>query len=113
MSYHDVIRDCASDGVLHAHYTVADLRAARSHLPAAVGEYSNCRSVIDAAILQAARPGGGTPATTSTGAVVPVVGAPVPSASSDLPGALLIALIVLAATTALLASGVALRLRRR
>lgn len=113
MSYHDVIRDCVADGVLHAHYKVADLREARSHLPAAAAEYSDCRSVIDAAVLQAARPGAGTPAATSTGAVVPVAGAPVPSPSTNLPAALLIALIVLAATAALLASRVPLRLRRR
>jgi hypothetical protein len=112
VSYHDVIRDCAEHGTFSAHYSVATLRDARAHLPAAVGEYSNCASVIDRAILQAARPGGGTTAVTSTGAVVPTGGSPVPSPATDLPGALLLALIVLAAAAVLLASSVALRLRR-
>lgn len=108
-----MIQDCVDRGALSAHYSVATLRDARSHLPTAVGEYSGCASLIDTAILQAARPGGVTLAATSTGAVVPAAGTSVPAPSNDLPGALLLALIVLAATAALLISSVALRLRRR
>jgi hypothetical protein len=45
-----IIRDCALDGVLDGHYTTAELRSARAHLPTDVDEYSDCRDVLSRAI---------------------------------------------------------------
>src|SRR3954452_9218025 len=59
-----IIRDCALDGVLDGHYTTAELRSARAHLPTDVDEYSDCRDVISRAIAAATQstgsPGGGS-----------------------------------------------------
>jgi hypothetical protein len=58
-----IIRDCALDGVLDGHYTTAELRSARAHLPTDVDEYSDCRDVLSRAIAAATQstgsPGGG------------------------------------------------------
>jgi hypothetical protein len=53
-----VIRDCSEDGVLNRHYSHKDLTDALNHLPSDIDEYTDCRSVIRAAQLAAARTGG-------------------------------------------------------
>jgi hypothetical protein len=50
----DVIRDCAQDGVLNKHYSQKDLQNALNNLPSDINEYTDCASVIRAAM------GGGT-----------------------------------------------------
>jgi hypothetical protein len=45
-----VVRDCVYDGKLDHHYSNAELRKARDHLPSDADEYSDCRDVIAAAI---------------------------------------------------------------
>jgi phage shock protein PspC (stress-responsive transcriptional regulator) len=45
-----VIRDCARDGVLNKHYSQKDLRSALNNLPSDIDEYTDCRSVIQAAM---------------------------------------------------------------
>jgi hypothetical protein len=45
-----VIRDCAQDGVLNKHYSQKDLRDALNNLPSDIDEYTDCRSVIQAAM---------------------------------------------------------------
>src|SRR5262249_15322693 len=45
-----IIKDCEDDGVLEGHYTTAELRNARAHLPADVDEYSDCSDVLSRAI---------------------------------------------------------------
>jgi hypothetical protein len=58
----EIIRDCALDDVLNGHYTTAELRHARAHLPADIDEYSSCRDVLSRAIAaatQSAGPSGG------------------------------------------------------
>jgi hypothetical protein len=81
-NYRDAIKDCADDGVLQGTYNKRELREARKHLPSDLREYSDCDSVLVAALASLAnkgkggRAGGGTlppagpPAlTTSSGAV--------------------------------------------
>jgi hypothetical protein len=53
-----VIRDCALDGKLNHHYSNADLRRARDHLPSDLAEYSDCRDVIASAITGGSDRGG-------------------------------------------------------
>jgi hypothetical protein len=43
-------RDCVEDGVLDGHYTLAQLREARSHAPADGLEYSDCTDLLARAI---------------------------------------------------------------
>ena len=43
-------RDCIEDDVLDGHYTLAQLREARSHAPADGVEYSSCTDVLSRAI---------------------------------------------------------------
>jgi hypothetical protein len=50
-----VIADCQAHLRLTHHYTVAQLQNALATLPADVGEYSNCRQVIESALTH---PGG-------------------------------------------------------
>jgi hypothetical protein len=45
-----VVRDCVYDGKLDHHYSNAELRRARDHMPSDADEYSDCRDVIAAAI---------------------------------------------------------------
>lgn len=45
-----VIRDCAQDGVLNKHYSHKDLQDALNNLPSDIDEYTDCRSVIQAAL---------------------------------------------------------------
>ena len=45
-----VVRDCAEIGTLDGSYSDADKRAALGQLPADLDEYSDCRSIISAAI---------------------------------------------------------------
>jgi hypothetical protein len=49
-SANEVIRDCVKDGKLDGHYSNAELRRAKNHLPSDVDEYSDCRDVIASAI---------------------------------------------------------------
>ena len=49
-SANQVVRDCVYDGKLDHHYSNAELRHARDHLPSDADEYSDCRDVIAAAI---------------------------------------------------------------
>jgi hypothetical protein len=58
----DVIKDCAQDGKLDKHYSQRELRKAEQNLPSDIDEYTDCRSVIRAAM------GGGSG---STGAAPP------------------------------------------
>ena len=56
-----VVRDCVYDGKLDHHYSNAELRRARDHLPSDADEYSDCRDVIAAAIKGGSdRSGGAT-----------------------------------------------------
>lgn len=45
-----VIRDCADDGQLSRHYSQKDLRDAYNNLPSDIDEYTDCRSIIRAAM---------------------------------------------------------------
>jgi hypothetical protein len=56
-----VVSDCVYDGKLDHHYSNAELRRARDHLPSDADEYSDCRDVIAAAIKGGSdRSGGAT-----------------------------------------------------
>jgi hypothetical protein len=46
----DVIRDCADDGKLDKNYSQQDLQNAERNLPSDIDEYTDCRSVIRAAL---------------------------------------------------------------
>jgi hypothetical protein len=69
-----VVRDCVYDGKLDHHYSNAELRRARDHLPSDADEYSDCRDVIAAAIK------GGSDR--SGGAASPGLGATNPAAEA-------------------------------
>jgi hypothetical protein len=45
-----VVRDCAQDGKLDGHYSQRELRQAQQNLPSDIDEYTDCRSVIRAAM---------------------------------------------------------------
>jgi hypothetical protein len=60
-SAHQVVRDCVYDGKLDHHYSNAELRRARDHLPSDADEYSDCRDVIAAAIKGGSDRSGGAP----------------------------------------------------
>jgi hypothetical protein len=45
-----IYKDCQDDSQLQGHYTVSELRQARSDLPSDVDEYSDCRDVLSRAI---------------------------------------------------------------
>lgn len=68
-----VIRDCADDGKLDKHYSQKDLQDAERNLPSDIDEYTDCRSVIRAALHGGSgNPGGPGPANaivTPSGAV--------------------------------------------
>jgi hypothetical protein len=62
----DVIRDCTDNGRIDSPHTQGDYTAALKGLPSDVDEYTECRRIIEAAKLRAAREagrrsGGGTP----------------------------------------------------
>jgi hypothetical protein len=62
-------RDCADDDTLQGHYSISDLRKARSELPTDADEYSSCRDVLSRAITQAvAAAKTPTPTATTSGA---------------------------------------------
>jgi len=61
----DVIRDCAQDGKLDKHYSQKDLRNAEQNLPSDIDEYTDCRSVIRAALSG----GSGSPGSPANGIV--------------------------------------------
>ena len=69
----DVIRDCADDGKLDKHYSQKELLSAQRNLPSDIDEYTDCRSVIRAALHGGSgSPGGPGPAgsiVTPSGAV--------------------------------------------
>jgi hypothetical protein len=46
----DVIRDCADDGKLAKQYSQKELQDANRNLPSDIDEYTDCRSVIQAAL---------------------------------------------------------------
>ncbi|HVI37869.1 MAG TPA: hypothetical protein VM684_16665, partial [Gaiellales bacterium] len=72
-----VIRDCADDGKLDKQYTQKDLQAADRNLPSDIDEYTDCRSVIRAAMHGGSgNPGGPGPA----GAIITASGAVAASA---------------------------------
>ena len=56
-----VVRDCVYDGKLDHHYSNAELRRARDHLPSDADEYSDCRDVFAAAIKGGSDRSGGAP----------------------------------------------------
>ena len=58
-SANQVVRDCVYDGKLDHHYSNAELRKARDHLPSDADEYSDCRDVIAAAIKGGSDKSGG------------------------------------------------------
>ena len=67
-----VIRDCADDGKLSKQYSQKDLQDAQRNLPSDIDEYTDCRSVIRAAMHGGSgNPGGPGPA----GAIVTPSGA--------------------------------------
>ena len=55
----DVIRDCAQDGDLDGNYSQDELDEAYDNMPSDIDEYSNCRSVIEAARERGGVGGGG------------------------------------------------------
>jgi hypothetical protein len=68
----DVIRDCADDGKLDKQYSQKELQSADRNLPSDIDEYTDCRSVIRAALHGGSgNPGGPGPA----GAIVTPSGA--------------------------------------
>jgi hypothetical protein len=68
----DVIRDCADDGKLDKQYSQKELQDASRNLPSDIDEYTDCRSVIRAAMHGGSgNPGGPGPA----GAIVTASGA--------------------------------------
>jgi hypothetical protein len=68
----DVIRDCADDGKLDKQYSQKELQSAERNLPSDIDEYTDCRSVIRAAMHGGSgNPGGPGPA----GAIVTPSGA--------------------------------------
>jgi hypothetical protein len=68
----DVIRDCADDGKLDKQYTQKELDSAMKNLPSDIDEYTDCRSVIRAAMHGGSgNPGGPGPA----GAIITASGA--------------------------------------
>ena len=74
-SWQAVIRDCAQDGKLDQHYSQSDLRKAEQNLPSDIDEYTDCRSVIRAAMGG----GSGSPGGPPNGIVTPsgaVAGSP-------------------------------------
>src|SRR3954469_24181003 len=56
-----VVRDCIYDGKLDHHYSNAELRRARDHMPSDADEYSDCRDIIAAAIKGGSDRSGGAP----------------------------------------------------
>jgi hypothetical protein len=54
-----VVRDCADDSKLDHHYSHSDLKHAREHLPTDIKEYTDCESVIAAALRGESSGGGG------------------------------------------------------
>ena len=54
--WRQAIRDCATDGRLHQHYSQSDLLQALRHLPPDINEYTDCYDVLRSAL---AGPGGG------------------------------------------------------
>src|SRR5436190_20249309 len=59
----DVIRDCAQDGKLDKTYTQKELQSALKNLPSDIDEYTDCGSVIRAAMHGGSgNPGGPGPA---------------------------------------------------
>jgi hypothetical protein len=62
-----IIRDCALDSVLNGHYTTAELRSARAHLPTDVDEYSDCRDILSRAIAAATQSSGSSGGSGSPG----------------------------------------------
>lgn len=96
-----VIADCNSHGRLTGHYSVAQLHAALSEMPADVQEYTDCYDVIQRQLLAqipGVRPS--RPVSSAQG-----------SGGSFLPAPVIVAIAVLAAAGATLGA-VALRRRR-
>jgi hypothetical protein len=71
-SANDVIRDCAYDGKLDKHYSHKELQSAYNNLPSDANEYTDCASVIQAALTGGSGNTGPGPANgviTASGAV--------------------------------------------
>ena len=60
-SGNDVIRDCAQDGKLDKKYSQKELRDGYDNLPSDIDEYTDCRSVIRAAMSGGSGSTGGAP----------------------------------------------------
>jgi|SRR5215212_5420418 len=60
-----ILRDCADDGVLQGHYTSAELRKAREHIPTDTDQYTDCRDVLSRALARTA--GGGSSSSSAAG----------------------------------------------
>ena len=67
----DVIRDCADDGKLAKQYSQKELQDANRNLPSDIDEYTDCRSVIQAAL----HGGSGSTGSPPPGAIVTASGA--------------------------------------
>jgi hypothetical protein len=55
----EILRDC-QDGSLSGSYTPSELRDARSHIPADIDQYSDCRDVLTRALTSGSGTGTGT-----------------------------------------------------
>jgi hypothetical protein len=67
--------DCTSHGRLTRQYSVTQLRAALTAIPADVQEYTNCYAVIERALLgqvSSSRSGGGQTSQGSSGSFLPL-----------------------------------------
>jgi predicted PurR-regulated permease PerM len=73
-----VVNDCFAHGKLTQQYTKAELRQALAKMSSSVKQYSNCESVIQAALanpssVQANGTGGGGGSSISTGLIIVIV----------------------------------------
>jgi hypothetical protein len=73
----EAVSDCYSHGRLTRHYTKAELRKALAVMPAYVQQYSNCQSVLQAALaggsVEANGSGGGGGSSISTPLIIVIV----------------------------------------
>jgi hypothetical protein len=81
--YHDVIKDCSDDGQFSRTYNHHDLDEASRKLPTDIREYTDCKSLIDAALARS----GGSPSAGGPGAGIPGGGVSTPSGAAGTPAA--------------------------
>jgi hypothetical protein len=85
--YHQVIKDCSEDGKFDHTYSPGDLNAARDNLPTDIREYTDCKSLIEAALAKGGTGGssGGLPG--GGGGGLPGGGVTTPSGAAGTPEA--------------------------